>query len=245
MGAVNFPMPFSVRPAWTHSVAAALRHQLGQSQVHTYEFIDGGQPVSPAPGTFSVLCKLLFLSSPPVEIDLHALNPGLEAFITSSEALAYYDDTSPRSVLEAIDDLSEWVAENGPFDGVMGFSQGASLAAMVLARARFANPPPFMFAVFICAVLPFCEKALRNGDLKFLRAEDGDGPVVHVPTAHIIGAKDPHVSHSRGLIDLCQAWGRAVVDHGGGHEIPRKPVEVTHDMAKGVEQIITKASLGQ
>ncbi len=53
------------------------------------------------------------------------------------------------------------------------------------------------------------------------------------------------MSYSRGLIDLCHAWGRAVVDHGGGHEIPRKPVEVTHDMAKAVEQITTKASLGQ
>ena len=169
----------------------------------------------------------------------------MEAIIASSEALAYYDPTSPRSVLEAIDDLAEWVTENGPFDGVMGFSQGASLAAMVLARARFANPSPFMFAVFICAGLPYCERTLRTGDLRFLRAEDGDGPVIHVPTAHIIGAKDPDVSSSRGLIDLCQAWGRAVVDHGGGHEIPRKPVEVTHDMAKCVEQIITKASLGQ
>lgn len=127
----------------------------------------------------------------------------------------------------------------------MGFSQGASLAAMVLARARYANPPPFTFAVFICAGLPYCEKLLRSDKLKFLRAEDVDGPIVHVPTAHIVGSKDPDVSYSKGLVELCQPWGKVVMDHGAGHEIPRVPVEITHDMARVVEQVVMKASLGQ
>lgn len=170
---------------------------------------------------------------------------GIEEFIGPGETLAYYDQNSAASVLAAIDDLSDWIAQNGPFDGVMGFSQGASLASMVLARAGHTNPPPFAFAVFICAGLPYCEKSLRNGELKFLEADDVGGAAIHVPTAHIIGSKDPDVSYSKKLIGLCQSWGRVLMDHGAGHEIPRVPVEITHDMARVAEQVITKATLGQ
>lgn len=69
--------------------------------------------------------------------------------------------------------------------------------------------------------------------------------MVHVPTAHIVGSKDPDVAFSKGLIELCQKWGRVDLDHGAGHEIPRVPVDVTHEMARVVEQVVTKAMLGQ
>ncbi|KAF5020448.1 hypothetical protein F66182_7527 [Fusarium sp. NRRL 66182] len=198
---------------------SALRHQLGHSQSHKYEFVDGGEPKPPA--------------------------PGIEAFIGPDESLAYYDQHSAESVLAAVDDLSEYIAEEGPFDGVLGFSQGASLAAMIMVRARHANPPPFQFAVFFCAGLPYCEKALRAGKLKLLKADETSGPVIHVPTANIFGTKDPDLSDSKALVELCQPWGRVVLDHGAGHEIPRVPVEVVDDMARAVEKVVTKASIGQ
>ncbi|CRK27057.1 hypothetical protein BN1723_008360 [Verticillium longisporum] len=197
----------------------ALRHQLGHPQAHHFEFIDGGEP-----------CDLA---------------PGIETFISAEEALAYYDPKSAPSILAAIDDLSYWLAENGPFDGVMGFSQGASLAAMVMARARFANPPLFSFGVFFCAGLPYCEDSLRAGEAKFLRAADGVGPVIHVPTAHIVGREDPDVAHGTGLAELCQEWGRVLLDHGAGHEIPLAPVEVTKNMASVVAQVMRKSTFGQ
>ncbi|KAF4960433.1 hypothetical protein FSARC_10493 [Fusarium sarcochroum] len=198
---------------------SALRHQLAHSQSHNYEYVDGGEPNPPA--------------------------PGLEAFISPDEGLAYYDQRSAESVLTAVDDLSEYIAEEGPFDGVLGFSQGASLAAMIMVRARHANPPPFQFAIFFCAGLPYSEKALRAGELKFLRVEDTTGPIIHVPTANIFGTKDPDVSYSKALVDLCQPWGRVVLDHGAGHEIPRVPVETVDDMARAVEKVVTKAVIGQ
>lgn len=147
--------------------------------------------------------------------------------------------------MAAVADVADWIQQNGPFEGVMGFSQGASLAAMVLARARYANPPPFSFAVFICSGLPYCDQGLQDGKLNFMRAENTDGPVIHVPTAHIIGSQDPDVGYSKALVDLCQPWGRVVMDHGAGHEIPRVPVYITQEMARAVEQATTKATLGQ
>ncbi|KAF4443748.1 DUF341 domain-containing protein [Fusarium austroafricanum] len=198
---------------------SALRHQLGHSQSHKYEYVDGAEPNKPA--------------------------PGLEAFIHPEESFAYYNPKSAESVLAAIDDLSEYIAEEGPFDGVLGFSQGASLAAMIIARARHSNPAPFQFAIFFCAGLPYCEKALSLGKLKMLRVEDTKGPVIHVPTANIFGKKDPDVSAAKALADLCQPWGRVVLDHGAGHEIPRVPVDIVDDMARAVEKVVTKAAIGQ
>ncbi|KAF5716828.1 serine hydrolase FSH [Fusarium mundagurra] len=198
---------------------SALRHQLSHSQSHKYEYVDGGEPMPPA--------------------------PGIEAFIGDDESLAYYHPHSAKSILTAIDDLWEYIAEEGPFDGVLGFSQGASLAAMIIARARHSNPPPFQFAIFFCAGLPYCEKSLSAGEVKFLRLEDTQGPVIHVPTAHIFGKKDPDVSYSKAMTELCHPWGRVLLDHGAGHEIPRVPVEIVDDMARAVEKVVTKAVIGQ
>jgi predicted esterase len=169
----------------------------------------------------------------------------MEAFVSPDEAVAYYNPKSASSILTAIDDLSSWIGYNGPFDGVMGFSQGASLAAMVLARARLSNPPLFSFAVFICAGLPYCEDALRVGEVKFLKAADLEDPLILVPTVHIVGSKDPDVEYGRELAKLCQEWGRLTIDHGAGHEIPRAPVEVTQQMANAVVQVMRKSTFGQ
>jgi hypothetical protein len=52
--------------------------------------------------------------------------------------------------------VSEIIEDEGPFDGVIGFSQGASLALSILYHHEINHPnqpPPFRFAVFFCAVL--------------------------------------------------------------------------------------------
>lgn len=75
----------------------------------------------------------------------------------------YYDPDSPETILTAIDDLTEYIQENVPFQGVIGFSQGASLAAMVLARARYANPPPFAFAISSARVCLIAKRRYMPG----------------------------------------------------------------------------------
>ncbi|RDW58261.1 hypothetical protein BP6252_13672 [Coleophoma cylindrospora] len=63
--------------------------------------------------------------------------------------------------LESIKDGHQWLAkyiqENGPYDAVMGFSQGCSLASSFLIAYRSDNPhtaPPFKAAIFICGGIP-------------------------------------------------------------------------------------------
>ncbi|KAF2093097.1 hypothetical protein NA57DRAFT_81776 [Rhizodiscina lignyota] len=205
----------------------ALRAQLGCSSVHKFEFVEGNVEYPAAPGISTL-------------------------FPSTTGYWAYFDPSSASSILQAIEDLAAYIASEGPFDGVMAFSQGAALAAMLLARPSLA--PVFTFAIFICAGAPYCEKSLRRGVPRFLSPEK-DGAVINVPTAHIIGRKDDLLGESIKLIDLCAdgmtdregssvRYGvlKKVFDHGRGHEVPVAPHGVTENMAQCVQDIITKAS---
>ena len=171
--------------------------------------------------------------------------PGIEDLVPSSEGyFAFYDPDSPSSVLSALDDLEEYVAQEGPFDGIMGFSQGAALAAMLIIRhdnsIRCQSDSLFHFGVFICAAVPHKEAALKSGIVEFLDPAV-DGQPVKVPTANIIGSKDPHLSNAVRLGNLCQERGKVVFDHGGGHDIPRHPKEITAEIAQAILDTIQKS----
>ena len=168
--------------------------------------------------------------------------PGISALFPNDKYFAYYDPTNATSILQAVNDLSSYVSAEGPFDGVMGFSQGAALAAMLLARDS--SLVPFSFAIFLCAGLPFCEASLRKGVLRHLDPKV-DRELIWVPTAHIVGAKDDALEASLGLKDLCYERARGVFDHGAGHEMPVSPKDVTGDMARCVEDVIARATFIQ
>ncbi len=73
---------------------------------------------------------------------------------------AYYNPLLPTSILQTERELSELIASEGPFDGVLGYSGGAALAAQLIIRHREENPfspsseRPFRFAVFINGATP-------------------------------------------------------------------------------------------
>ncbi len=60
------------------------------------------------------------------------------------------------------------------------------------------------------------------------------GKKIPIPTAHVFGNKDPRARYSLLLASFCEDGVRRVVDHGGGHEIPRAR-EVSEKMAELVE----------
>lgn len=67
----------------------------------------------------------------------------------------------------------------GPFDGVMGFSQGAALAASLIIEHKKQNPYEedlFKFAIFIGATLPFNVDDL-TGMQSFRNAKAGTGVI--------------------------------------------------------------------
>ena len=76
--------------------------------------------------------------------------------------LCYYDIPLESKVRAAQQYISEILEEEGPFDGILGFSQGAALAASILleqersdSRRHDPDSTAFKFAIFICATRPW------------------------------------------------------------------------------------------
>ncbi|KAE9966560.1 hypothetical protein BLS_005181 [Venturia inaequalis] len=195
---------------------AALRNAMGKPHENTFEFVEAGLSCAPSAGIAELARE-------------------------DAEYFSWYaKDTAARPVTEAIDALSDYVASEGPFDGVMGFSQGCALASMLLLRRNF--PAPFSFAIFICAVCPLAESSLDIGILRYCDAAVDGEALIQIPTAHIIGAKDDYLADSTSLVALCCPKLRMVFDHRGGHEVPSKPKEMVEGMARTIQKVIAKVA---
>ncbi|KAK9330114.1 serine hydrolase FSH [Lipomyces starkeyi] len=115
--------------------------------------------------------------------------------------------------------LAEYIKEEGPFDGAVGFSQGAALAGMLCSQITKIAPdhPPFKFAVLYSGFrspLPQ-HKYIYN-------------PLISTPTLHILGSLDTVVSEQRSktLIDACEQDMRVVYTHPGGHFVPSSKISL-------------------
>ncbi|KAI0199220.1 serine hydrolase FSH [Astrocystis sublimbata] len=72
--------------------------------------------------------------------------------------LTYVDILTTDNVARALQRIEEFIESDGPFDGVMGVSEGSMLSAALLLKHQIENPfaaPPFRFAIFISGTLPF------------------------------------------------------------------------------------------
>lgn len=197
---------------------AALRYHMGGD--HTYEFVDG-----------SFLCPAL---------------PGIEAIYgPQDECYAYFDPLSLSSICKATEDLKNYIAADGPFDGVIGYSQGAALAATLLVQDRAARPshPTSLFkcAIFLSGGVPFDPVAMGRSELRELDPAV-DGEPITIPTANIWGLNDfdfPNTSPK--LCKLCKAECRTEVIHQGGHEIPTLKGENLTNIVRAVQETIAAA----
>ena len=127
--------------------------------------------------------------------------------------------------------------ERRPIDGVIGFSQGGSMAAMLAAAmenspdAGSRQPPPSDHGPDTLAWVQALRDANGGVPLKFAVSYSGFyatppelawlyEPKLTTPTLHYIGSLDTVVDESRsqGLIDRCED--PAVVVHPGGHFVP-------------------------
>jgi len=97
---------------------------------YEFDFLDAEVPMPPAPGVASY-------------------HPG--------PFLAWYRRHFADDVTAALEMINRVIEEDGPYDGIIGFSEGAAAAASVLLAPPDGSdePPRFKFAVFICSVIPF------------------------------------------------------------------------------------------
>ncbi|XP_064251191.1 esterase OVCA2 [Passer domesticus] len=117
---------------------------------------------------------------------------------------------APAGLEESLSAVAAALREQGPFDGLLGFSQGAALAAMVCAlRARGDPRFPVAFAVLVAA---FASRAPAHGH--FYREP------IALPTLHVVGDTDGVIAAALSR-ELAQCFVEPVVlTHPGGHFIP-------------------------
>ena len=176
-----------------------------------------------------------------LQLDQLRHRPGLEGFLSPEDGCFAFFEESAEGLRSALKDLEGYVNAEGPFDAIMGFSEGASLAASFIASQKnwSEDSPPFKCAVFICAGGAWDSQ----GQGKQLQPSDLDD-LIHIPAANIMGSKDEHYAQSFNLSQGCDIRTREIFDHGGGHEIPRGP-KVTVEMAMAINAVIDKALLTQ
>jgi predicted esterase len=115
-------------------------------------------------------------------------------------------------------DLAEYLKIEGPFDGVIGFSGGAALAASLLIRDAGLQPP-FKVAILFSCVPILDPKLLMDGIAEPVGLNHT--PLIHIPTVHIWGTHDVVWKDSAEVaVQLCSPEGRNVFVHDGGHAIP-------------------------
>ncbi|KAH7305244.1 serine hydrolase FSH [Stachybotrys elegans] len=107
---------------------ASIIHRLPKS--YSFDFIDGEAAVNAAPQV---------------------------AQVYDGPYLAWHSSHFADEVASAHEYVKDILEEDGPYDGVIGFSQGAALAASLLMAHQIQHPdqpPLFKFAIFLCSVLP-------------------------------------------------------------------------------------------
>lgn len=168
--------------------------------------------------------------------------PGVEGFF-EGPFFSYYKwprtfQDDEQSIMEAYEMLFEIIEEEGPFDGVLGFSHGGALATGFIAhhvKHRPYEPAPFRCAVFFNSMPPF-----RMDDEDVPIFESGLEGLVKLPTLHVVGSNDFVYPHSMRLYKLCEEKSSNILMHDLGHEIPRSK-ELVAKMAAAIRELGIRA----
>ncbi|KAI0169917.1 hypothetical protein GGR52DRAFT_552073 [Hypoxylon sp. FL1284] len=140
------------------------------------------------------------------------------------------------------DGLFRIIAEQGPFDGVVGFSAGGGVAASLLVldgKEQFAR---FKCGIFFCAGTPVDPESLRAGSRRELNVS-ADGILVNVPTAHIWSPNgEIYPGMGQGLPTLCSEEVREEVVHDLGHDVPgSNSSQYLTEAVRAIERTIERA----
>ncbi|CCD24898.1 putative serine hydrolase NDAI_0E00820 [Naumovozyma dairenensis CBS 421] len=133
-------------------------------------------------------------------------------------------NSGPKALLDytieqyTLDFLHDYVVENGPFDGILGFSQGAGLAGYLatdfngILKLSKEEQPPLKFLISFSGFRLDPE----------MYQESYDKNSIMMPSLHVQGELDSVVSEERvmRLYNSCPEDSRALLKHPGGHFIP-------------------------
>ena len=113
---------------------------------------------------------------------------------------------------ESVQAVKEAFDTEGPFDGLLGFSQGACLAALLCVLQHTTFSPKFNFVILISGF-----QSLLSPHAQFYKEP------ISFPSFHTIGANDEVIS-AQASEDLLTCFPAASsYRHQGGHYVPASP----------------------
>ncbi|OJJ48579.1 hypothetical protein ASPZODRAFT_158255 [Penicilliopsis zonata CBS 506.65] len=181
------------------SQIGAISRELARDDTAHLHFVEGEVETAAGPGIEG------FYEGP--YLSFHAFPP------TSNE----HDEATIQAAYEMLYTIME---EEGPFDGILGYSHGGTLAYGFLAQhlGRFPYDPPFRCAIFFNAPPPF--HAVEGKMV--IRTELHKIPLI-MPTLHVTSKSDYLYQESLELYSWCDVHQAVLVLHEKGHAIPNDP----------------------
>ncbi|XP_056168375.1 uncharacterized protein LOC130134495 [Syzygium oleosum] len=152
---------------------------------------------------------------------------------------ANQDFTEYENFEECIAFIEDFMVKNGPFDGLLGFSQGAILAAALPGMQGeglvLTKVPKIQFLILISGA--------KLGGSKFSApplAANAFSPPVKCPSLHVIGENDFQKPESIALLD--SFVDPIVIHHPKGHTIPRlddQSLEIVNNFIEKIRNLPT------
>jgi len=124
------------------------------------------------------------------------------------------------STQKAIDYLYRIMEEDGPFEGIIGYSEGATVAATLLLHEQRRYETKGIPTMFKCALF-FAGWPPMNPELDTIVLADESDLTITIPTCHVIGSLDPYLAGSLALYNVCDMDTAYLFDHAKGHTLPR------------------------
>jgi hypothetical protein len=163
------------------------------------------------------------------------------------------DPSEVISVVEKIEQSLKTAMEDddrsggtGLWAGLLGFSQGAKIAASLLLREQLdrsmaASLPTFEFGILIAGPAPMVSLIPSSIDTTALQSSST--PLLRVPTTHIHASHDSLFSCSNDyLYQSCSPDSRSLFVWDGDHQVPTRSEDVAA-VVEMVTELLSKTSL--
>lgn len=138
------------------------------------------------------------------------------------------------AVKNAFENVYRVIKEEGPFDGVLGFSQGASCLTGFLIHHQ--APPP-QSELFRFAIL-FSTSGIPEWDM-----EGKEPGMIGIPSLHVCGEGDKEwFEESKAVVERCEKGSAELIAHKGEHAIPKDKANVDAIIA-GIRRLLGRAKL--
>jgi len=140
--------------------------------------------------------------------------------MTMRELMTYGVAKTDASAKRTLEYLYEIMEREGPFDGILGYSEGATIAGTLLLHEQVRKVNEGRRPMFKCALF-FGGWPPMKPTLDGLVLADESDLTIDVFTCHIIGSLDPYLHGNIALYNVCNPDTASIFDHGKGHTLPR------------------------